>query len=36
MLRVELQKSFERMDKMAEPNPNNITELEVPLRSVRR
>ena len=35
MLRVELQKSFERMDEMAEPNSNNITEHGVPLRSVR-
>jgi hypothetical protein len=36
MLRLELQKSFERMDEMPEPNSHNITEIEVPLRSLRR
>jgi len=27
MLRLELQKRFERMDEMQEPDPNNITDL---------
>jgi hypothetical protein len=30
MLRLELQKRFERIDGMQDPEPNNITELEIP------
>ena len=33
MLRLELQKGFARIDGMQDPDPSNITELEVP-RSV--
>ena len=35
-LRLELQKRFERMDEMADPDPNNITELEIPMSFIRR
>ena len=31
MLRLELQKGFERIDEMQDPDPNNITELEIPM-----
>jgi len=31
MLRLELQKRFERIDGMQDPDPNNIAELEMPL-----
>jgi hypothetical protein len=31
MLRLELQKSFERIEEMQDPDPNNITELEIPM-----
>jgi hypothetical protein len=30
-LRLELQKRFERIDGMPDPDPNNITELEIPM-----
>jgi len=30
MLRLELQKRFERMDEMQDPDPNNFSELEIP------
>ena len=30
MLRLELQKRFERIDGMQDPDPNNIAELEIP------
>ena len=30
MLRLDLQKSFERIDGMQDPEPNNIAELEIP------
>jgi hypothetical protein len=36
MLRLELQKRFERIDGMQDPDPNNITELEIPMSLVRR
>jgi len=36
MLRLDLQKRFERMDEMQDPDPNNITELEIPMNLVRR
>jgi hypothetical protein len=29
MLRLELQKGFERIDEMQDPDPNNITEFEI-------
>jgi hypothetical protein len=31
MLRLELQKRFERIDGMQDPDPNNIVELEIPM-----
>ena len=31
MLRLELQKRFERIDGMQDPEPNNIAELEIPM-----
>jgi hypothetical protein len=36
MLRLELRKRFERIDEMQDPDPNNITELEIPMSLVRR
>jgi hypothetical protein len=36
MLRLELQKRFARLDEMQDPDPNNITELEIPMNLVRR
>jgi hypothetical protein len=36
MLRLELQKSFERIDEMQDPDPNNFTELEIPLSLIGR
>jgi hypothetical protein len=36
MLRLELQKRFERIDEMQDPDPNNFTELEIPLSVIRR
>jgi hypothetical protein len=36
MLRLELQKRFERIDEMQEPDPNNIVELEIPLSMIGR
>ena len=36
MLRLELQKRFERIDEMQDPDPDNITELEIPMSLVRR
>ena len=36
MLRLKLQKRFERIDEMSDPDPNNITELEIPMNLVRR
>jgi len=35
-LRLELQKGFERIDEMQDPDPNNITELEIPLSLIGR
>jgi hypothetical protein len=31
MLRLELQKRFERIDGMQDPDPNSIVELEIPM-----
>jgi hypothetical protein len=31
MLRLELQKRFERVDGMQDPDPNSIVELEIPM-----
>ena len=31
MLRLELQKRFERLDGMQDPDPNSIVELEIPM-----
>ena len=36
MLRLELQKRFEHIDAMQDPDPNNIAELEIPMRFVSR
>lgn len=36
MLRLEVQKRFERIDEMQDAEPKNITERKSPLRSVRR
>jgi len=36
MLRLELQKRFERIDGMQDPDPNNIAELEIPRSFARR
>jgi hypothetical protein len=36
MLRLELQKRFERIDEIQDPDPNQITELEIPMSLVRR
>ena len=36
MLLLELQKRFERIDEMQDPDPNNITELEIPVSFARR
>lgn len=36
MLRMELQKRFKRIDEMQDPEPNNITELEIPMSFIRR
>jgi hypothetical protein len=36
MLRLELQKRFERLDGMQDPDPNNIAELEIPISLARR
>ena len=36
MLRLELQKRFARIDAMQDPNPNNITELEIPMSFIGR
>jgi len=36
MLRLELQKSFARIDETQDPDPNNITELEIPMSLLRR
>ena len=36
MLRLELQKRFERVDGMQDPDPNHLTELEFPLRLIER
>jgi len=36
MLRLELQKRFERIDEMQDPDPNNITEFEVKLSFIGR
>jgi hypothetical protein len=35
-LRLELQKMFERIDGMQYPDPNNITELEIPMSFIGR
>jgi hypothetical protein len=35
MLRLELQKRFERIDQIQDPDPNNITEFEIPPTSSR-
>jgi len=36
LLRLELQKRFERIDGMQDPDPINITELEIPMSFIRR
>jgi hypothetical protein len=36
MLRLELQKGFERMDEMQIPDPNHITQLEIPMILIGR
>jgi len=36
MLRLELQKWFERIDGMQDPDPYNIAELEIPMSLMRR
>jgi hypothetical protein len=36
MLRLELQKRFERIDGMQDPDPNNIAVLEIPMSLARR
>jgi len=36
MLRLELQKRFARIDAMQDPDPNNITELEIPMSFIGR
>jgi hypothetical protein len=36
MLRLELQKRFERIDGIQDPVPNNITELEIPMSFIGR
>jgi hypothetical protein len=36
LLRLELQKRFERMDGMQDPDPNNIAELEIPKSFIGR
>ena len=36
MLRLELQKGFERIDEMQDPDPNNITEFEIPRSLIGR
>ena len=36
MLRLELQKRFERIDGMQDPDPNVISELEIPMSLIRR
>jgi len=36
MLRLELQKRFERMDEMQDPDPNNFSELEIPKSLIGR
>jgi hypothetical protein len=36
MLRLELQKRFERIDGMQDPDPNNIAELEIPMSLIAR
>jgi hypothetical protein len=35
-LRLELQKRFERLDGMQDPDPNSIAELEIPTSFARR
>ena len=36
MLRLELQKGFERIDEMQDPDPNNFSELEIPKSLIGR
>ena len=36
MLHLELQKRFERIDGMQDPDPNYITELKIPMSLARR
>ena len=36
MLRLELQKRFAHIDAMQDPDPNYMTELEIPLRLIGR
>jgi hypothetical protein len=36
MLRLELHKRFERTDEMQDPDPNNITELKIPMSLIGR
>ncbi len=36
MLRLELQKRFERIDGMQDPDPNNIAQLEIPMSFIGR
>jgi hypothetical protein len=36
LLRRDLQKTFERLDEIQDPDPNNIAELEIPLSLIGR
>ena len=36
MLRLELQKRFARIDAMQDPDPNNISDLEIPMSLIGR
>jgi hypothetical protein len=36
VLRLELQKRFERIDEIKDPDPNNFAELEIPLSLIGR
>ena len=36
MLRLELQKRFEHIDAMQDPDPNNLSDLEIPMSLIGR
>ena len=36
MLRLELQKRFERIDQLQDPDPNNISDFEIPMSFIGR